>query len=805
MPDDYYMDPTPSLEWSSQFEVESTSTSFLPGDKISLPQSALEDLLAAAPTVNTSESDSTSRTATFDPYNPYSFAAERHARAQLQYDRQKQLPNPLTFRLVNSKNGRVVYAGIREFSAEAGQVRLSDFLRRSLSLKRSEGSAEVSNASNGIERDGEDKMNGLAEHVTVHARHLSKGTYVKLRPLEAGYNPDDWKSLLEENLRKNFTTLTKGEMLTVPAGRESFRFLIDEFKPDEEAVCVVDTDLEVDIEALNEEQARETLQKIAEKSHRVPGTDQGSSVGGQLDLFKPLRSQQVLEGEYVDYQIQSWDRSQALDIDLEVENDQESVSLLASPFSTRQRSKPREDEHVFANLDPRPAKRIRLSPTNIELENAEELWVSVHAAQVGETASSVPIPFSIKTSAVDSAAADTSPNGDTLTEDPTTGPDEKLCSNCKQVVPAQSLFLHENFCHRNNILCPKGCNRVFQKRSPTYMTHWHCPEPTCISSPHTTSGDTPSSQTNHMRIFHTPTNCPSCSYPTPFPSLPTLSHHRTTTCPSKPILCQFCHLLVPQEGTGDDPTAPPDPELLLTNLTAHEHADGSRTTECHLCGRITRLRDMSTHLRHHSLERLSRPAPRICRNVNCGRTLDGTGRDGDTRRDSRKGQGSANELGLCGMCFGPLYVSLYDPEGKALRRRVERKYLGQLVGGCGKSYCSNTYCKTGKANAVDPAAAATAPLTTKDAIPLAKPFIDSLFDHTVPLHFCVDEPSQKRRRLAELIAADRDLSGKSYGLEWCAGAMEAESGVLGKAREWLGNFAPTVGEMGGRGQVGDLA
>ena len=44
-------------------------------------------------------------------------------------------------------------------------------------------------------------------------------------------------------------------------GKEEFRFLIDGFKPDANGVCIVDTDLEVDIEALNEEQARETLKR----------------------------------------------------------------------------------------------------------------------------------------------------------------------------------------------------------------------------------------------------------------------------------------------------------------------------------------------------------------------------------------------------------------------------------------------------------------------------------------------------------------------------------------------------------------
>ena len=36
-----------------------------------------------------------------------------------------------------------------------------------------------------------------AQSVTVHSKQLPKGTFVKLRPLEAGYDPEDWKALLE--------------------------------------------------------------------------------------------------------------------------------------------------------------------------------------------------------------------------------------------------------------------------------------------------------------------------------------------------------------------------------------------------------------------------------------------------------------------------------------------------------------------------------------------------------------------------------------------------------------------------------
>ena len=111
------MTATPrDLVWSSQFSVVSSAkTLHLRGDKIILPPSALEELLSAA-TVTVSRVRHP-QTSTFDPYNPHSFAAERDARSEI-LERQQHLPHPLIFRLVNPRNGRVIYAGIREFSAD---------------------------------------------------------------------------------------------------------------------------------------------------------------------------------------------------------------------------------------------------------------------------------------------------------------------------------------------------------------------------------------------------------------------------------------------------------------------------------------------------------------------------------------------------------------------------------------------------------------------------------------------------------------------------------------------------------------
>lgn len=783
-------EPEPAeLKWSAQYTLSSRNTQ-LPGDKILLPPSALEQLLAAAPIV-TFDNDRPHITS-FDPFNPYTFNAERQARAQFQ-DRHQQLPHPLTFRIVNPDNGRVLYAGVREFSAEEGEVVLSNFIREALGLEAQSAEPSRKGSPNGHDNQDEDMENGVeqlavkdtAPRITIHAKQLPKGTFVKLRPLEAGYDPEDWKSLLEEHLRANFTTLTNGEVLVVHGGRgaagkrEEFRFLVDGFKPEGDGITVIDTDIEVDIEALNEEQARETLKKIVAKRQRAPGTSSGSSAGGTIDIFKAQEGQ-ILDGEYVDYELPSWDRTQGLEITLNEADDNHEIDLFVSPYSSRQQVRPREEEHVFADMSSRYPKRIRLQPTNAELDEAEALYISVRAYP-SEMPSSDLKPFRLGVSMFDPKVAPLT-NGE-LEPAVVHGADEVQCKNCNQWVPKSSLFLHENFCLRNNVICPQGCGQVFQKRSPDFQNHWHCPHDTF-------TGNTTLSRQKHDAIHHTPQTCSSCEIE--FPSIPTLAHHKTTNCPGKLILCRFCHLQVPQEG---DPNESASAELLLSGLTPHELADGGRTTECHLCNKIVRFRDMETHLRHHDLERLSRPAPRECRNINCGRTQDGANKMGDTRAGTRKGQGPGNEIGLCSVCFGPLYVSLHDPEGKALRRRIERRYLSQLLSGCGKAWCRSEYCRTGRKNLGQEDRS----VPTKEAIPLVKPFLEGMDGrgYTTPLHFCVDERGQKNRKLAEMMSAEKGIEGKGgYGLEWCIAALEAEGGDLERARSWLKGWAPQRVEAG---------
>ncbi|KAJ9609475.1 hypothetical protein H2200_005802 [Cladophialophora chaetospira] len=752
---------TEALKWTTQLH-NAPSNRRLVGDKITLPPSALEALLAAAPVVSVQSNAIRQLTSSFDPFNPYSFAAERRAREVFE-DRQQQLPHPLTFRLVNPRNGRAVYAGIREFSAAESTIGLSSGLQEALGLQNATSSESTTREGTPdvLMTNGTDTPKG--EMITVHSKSLSKGTYVKLRPLEAGYDPEDWKSLLERYLRDNYTTLTRGELLVVPGARhERFRFLVDKFEPDEEGICIVDTDLEVDIEALNEDQARETLNKRLAKKKRKQESPEGSSPGGPLSLGAEVQGR-VIPGHYVDYNLMEWDRSKDLEVILHASDDDTRLDLLVTPFSAHQRLKPRSDEYVFGDLSARPTKRLKISHTNVDIEDAEYLSIAVHAWYGEEEEAkdaARPIAYSLEVS-VDHVRSNDVEDSIELSSDGV------RCKNCHQVVPKRTLPLHEAFCYRNNVVCPK-CSTVFLKNSDAWRNHWHCPH----DDEH---GNDVASRRKHDTIFHpqSPLQCPSCDYQAY--DLPILAHHRTTTCPGKEILCQFCHLVVPQQGP-EDPSFT-DPEVLMSGLTPHELSDGARTTECHICNKIVRLRDMKTHLRLHDRERFSKPIPRLCSNRICGRTI----------KAEDEGRVQQEQLGLCNECFGPLYVTAYDPEGKMLRRRVERRLLQQLTGGCGKFWCRNEeFCRTAHKNirAEDRAVSA------KDGLAMVKPIMDDLVNGVSSMVFCVDEGSQTRRSLAAMVAAEEE-----YELEWCVKALQEEKGDLDRAREWLKDRAPKLGEM----------
>ena len=498
-------------------------------------------------------------------------------------------------------------------------------------------------------------------------------------------------------------------------------------------------------------------------------------MGGLIKIENDVHGH-VLPGEYVDYEVAEWDKSE--DVRIEVENLSEGldIDVFVTPFGPTTRSRPRQDFYVLGDLSSESTKHLDISNATLDLANAEKLWISVKgyasAEEEGEQQGTIKYTIRISLTGIEPHVVSTGEaDGDSITVD------EERCDNCHQPVPKATMFLHRNFCIRNNILCPK-CNIVYQKSSPEWAHHWHCDFDS-------SSGNNQYSKTKHDLLYHTSAVCSSCTFKAA--NTPVLAYHRTTTCPDKHILCQFCHLEVRQQGP-EDPSSD-SAEVVLSGLTPHEWTDGGRTTECHICTKILRQRDIKTHMKHHDLQRSSRPTPRLCHNANCSRTIDVVTKLGEVIPQPAK-----NELDLCDACFGPLYVSTHDPDGRALKRRVERKYRTQLLSGCGHPWCYNELCKDGRVH-LGLAEEGQGP-TAADVRAIIAPQVEHLLGGEETVYFCTDEETARVRNLAEHLVEEGALHAEGYVMEWCLAALGVEQGSAG-AEAWLRNFAPTRAEMGG--------
>lgn len=108
------------------------------------------------------------------------------------------------------------------------------------------------------------------------------------------------------------------------------------------------------------------------------------------------------------------------------------------------------------------------------------------------------------------------------------------CKNCHAWVLERTLPLHENFCLRNNVICPWGCGKVFKKDSQDLNNHWHCDKCEHI-------GDhQEEEQEKHVIYEHTPKTCICTHFSTD--SYRDLAEHRRTICSEKLITCKYCHV-----------------------------------------------------------------------------------------------------------------------------------------------------------------------------------------------------------------------------------------------------------------------
>ncbi|KAK7205419.1 ubiquitin fusion degradation protein UFD1-domain-containing protein [Myxozyma melibiosi] len=360
------------------------------------------------------------------------------------------LPSPLTFRLTNPATNAATHCGVREFSAPDGTVYISQQLASSLGLSAKQLAEAAAVADSGEPWD----LDAPPPSLIVSRHDLPKGTSVNLRPLDNDYLAidDDWKALLESSLQSSYTTLTNGQMLSIshPATHATMSFLVDKLQP-EDAVCIVDTDLSVDFEAISDDHARKSVAKRDAKRK----ADGGRSVEVVADS-----PEQPLTGAFLDaeslkdpfyFALKSWNKSKPLRFEIDVMKLQEDEEVDLDPRSA--------DLYISVGDDSKPSSRfyewstiveetneITIFPTNSLLASAEQIQIAVESC-------ASPLRFSLK---ITQQIAE-----DTNSVESTPAPDARECSNCHQFFPPRTFQLHSAFCERNNVLSACICGQEF--------------------------------------------------------------------------------------------------------------------------------------------------------------------------------------------------------------------------------------------------------------------------------------------------------------------------------------------------------
>lgn len=687
-------------------------------DKITLPASVLEAIVAQAPTA---------------------------------------LPSPLTFRLSNpaQPQRRPTHVGVREFSGTEGVAKIPRVVAERIGLE-------------------------LNQSVAVQYLALPKATSLTLSVLEDDdASVDDWKALLEAQLRSGYTALTKGDTLIIsdPASRNGkfYQCLVSDLKP-EDAACIIDTDIDLHIVTPNTgnttPESSNSKRKGVSEALSVPIVVPADGTSTALPKLSP--------GHDVNLIIDKWNQTLPINITLSNITTEMNVNLFVgtSEYSTS------SDVFLWSTLlEPADsaektitiasgAELLRDYEANTD-KIADKVYIAVHTEGSTEVSSLV-------------VTVDQTPivqNAD-LSDTDTRNSDSKLCPNCHKTVPAQSYQMHAVFCERNNVLCPRGCGKLFLRRDGGVpATHWHCDECTVQQHHQCVYGNSAASQVLHDKYFHEAVlACPQCLPDAQnvggFPSRVALALHRSTACSGRLHICRFCHLRVPQEDTTYVDRA--------NGLTGHETRCGSKTTDCPTCGKIVKLSLLTSHMEYHNSQRLNQTtAPVLCSNGNCVRTL----ASNNTMSD--------NSLGLCAMCFGPLHSTVYDPTGTKLFQRVERRYVIQATRGCGKSWCTNhTACASANPTLRTGGMAKVMPLVQALTARAAANNNNNTNNNDDILllprfEFCVDEMTTKRKLFVDMVVEDECV----YARSWVARAVEEAKGNEQRARQWLETHAIKLSEQ----------
>lgn len=575
---------------------------------------------------------------------------------------------------------------------------------------------------------------------------LPKATFLQLKPAQFYPHITNWKFYLESQLSKNYTTLSKGKSFFIDDRVANSLVEVNVEDANAQTVIVVDTDTILDVlplndimaaQQLNQIEATSALENIPELSESevlevVPFNQTTVPKIFKINLRKVQSSFQLV--------LRSENEEEAYNVDLLVALDK-FVKLDNFAFETMSQDK------VVSNTDKKVEIDMKSDMIINHMEKYKEedscyLYAVVFAWDHNARVKLETAPLSSHTEPAKTTATETA------------------CSHCGKFIDKNKLPLHEAFCIRNNVKC--SCGSVFTKEVPS--NHWHCD----VCEP-PVAGNSTLFKFKHDRLQHSgPYKCEVCGSSDEYPDFVLLvQHHKLTSCPSKLHECMFCHLILPQEEeTYED---------RFTNLTHHENQCGNKTTECFECHRVLKRKDLKSHMRMHYMDKVELNTETIdkCANANCVNVLDN----------------ASNDLGLCDICYGPLFATVLDPTHIKLQNRIERRYMLQLTKGCGNSWCQNPQCAT-----------ATQPQPIKDLLRrIQQELLPLVANPELPItkkngkksdrnefYFCISESINNKKRLVEHLTDEGQYS-KSMALRAVHKLRDEDT-----ARDWLSKNAIPV-------------
>ncbi|KAI9240252.1 MAG: ubiquitin fusion degradation protein UFD1-domain-containing protein [Podila humilis] len=520
------------FSWSSAFTVGHPIP--YPGDKIILPQRALESLIQAHTDAPPPRTASLQELSSYDPtsWEPSPFD-------QRQPPKPRELPSPLTFQIRNPANRTVTHGGVREFSANDNTVHLPAWMMASLNL-------------------------AVSDQVMVKFQDLPKGTWAKFRPLTMDYiEIVDFRAAFEAFLRSHYNTLTAGEVLTIEQAKRSYQFVVEELKP-ANAVCITDTDLEVDIEPLDTDlKDRNDIKHMSEVRIAKEMKDQVLKIGVES-------SGTVSNDNYQRWKIDVPIRTSGIQITVNVQEPGDLDVLIStkSPVTVQ--------DHIWSNFES-VGPRIVVIPATDQDYAAQQDSQSLHIGIFGR-ASLLPSGSSSLHGDVDYSVL-VQYHDDPSTAAPSSG-------------SMSSAQPNEN--------CDK-CGQVMKKEDA--VNHFHCNH--CDKH-----GDI-SEKNKHMEIYHGWYQCSCGSFESA--RLPDLALHRRTDCSERFIICRYCHTLVQQGALSSNARD------RIRGLHAHESYCGDRTIQCQKCTQMVSLKDVQVHAKNHEYQRQNQSTPKLCTNQNCVR------------------------------------------------------------------------------------------------------------------------------------------------------------------------------------------